>query len=221
MDLSLIVHDFKPNKRQKVESNPSSEAEIFLDSMTHHLKLNQTKNICELEIVSNGEKISLINNIKVFYNNVKKLYKALNPNKPNPKVSVNILFLNYKHYVEWSNFKIEFPELMNNIIKSELKNFVKTYKMKTHIFNTKIHMNEYKKLIVLMDEFREYVQEYYNAYRLPYIKLWKYNVRNKDKKSTTLWIEFYIREDYITEENVFDMLHIFYNKICGAKDYYY
>ena len=83
MDLSRIVHDLKPNKRQKIDT----DTDKFFDSisdMLHSPKENKIskaiipKNKLELLIQTNGEKICIAHNIVFLYMVMNHIFFILN-----------------------------------------------------------------------------------------------------------------------------------------------
>jgi len=226
MDLSRIVHDFKPNKRQKIDT----DTDKFFDSISDMLhspkekKISKAiipKNRLELLIQTNGEKICIAHNIVFLYTKVRNLYFAMNPKEYIPRISIYVTYENDKYLAEWSNVKVKYPDLMNIIIKSELDNHTNKFRKDVFMINTELRHNQFANVIKYNKEFREYASKWFNTLNLPYIKIWKFNKRDPKVRSKTIWMEFYVRENYITQDQIYELFHIFVNNKREPKRNYY
>jgi len=227
MDLSKIVHDFQPNKRQKIDT----DTDKFFDSISDMLPLPKekktiskaivSKNRLELSIQTNGEKICITHNIAFLYTKIRNVYRAINPIESIATISIYISYEDDKYLAEWENVKVKYPDLMNNIIKAELDDHSNKFKQNVFMFNTELRHNQVTNAIKYNQEFREYAKKRFNTLNLPYIKIWKFNKHDPNVLSKTIWIEFYVRENYITQDQIYELFHIFVNYKKEQKRNYY
>ena len=168
-------------------------------------------NRLKLPIQTNGEKICITHNIAFLYTKIRNIYCAMNPNEFVRRISIYITYEDDKYFAEWSNIKVDYPDLMNNIIKTELNDHSNKFKKNVFMFNTDLRHNQVTNVIKYNQEFREYASNRFNTQNLPYIKIWKFNKLEPNVRSKTIWMEFYVRENYITQNQIYDLFHVFVN----------
>ena len=220
MDLSKIVHDFKPNKRT-FENNTNDK------SIEKKVKVNtKVTNKYVLKINTNGEKVALIHNITILYERIKKSYLSMKPDEIFNDITI---FIDWDYdddicYAEWNTPFVSHLKLANIIIKMQLNKYVDEYKYKCYIIQTQYQKYKNKDIYKYLQQFKIYVQKHLNLKYLPYVNVWKFNIRNcKNRnnnswnycgddvlKNYNLWLEFYTSDQTIVQDKIYEMFNEFY-----------
>ena len=154
----------------------------------------------DLTIYTHGENLALIHNIRKLINLIKYKYNLVFGDENIDYIYIHIEFkYNENQTYSHDKFNAKWPDviglkdadLMNRLITEELPLYAETYKYKSEYIETNIDIRDFKKNQKHMKNFIRKIKTDFGMKKLPYIRLWKFNYREKPRHYNNLCLELY------------------------------